>query len=386
MKIESIQAFFPDVGNRTQTIVKVVTDTGITGWGEAGVSGRSRAVAGAVDHYSQFLVGRDPLNRDALWQECYRSQYYEGGRILSAAIAAIDIALWDIAGKYFDSPVYTLLGGKSREVVPCFATAKGESRDELVSNCELLVREGWAVIRTGFSHGLRGEDGLRFEPRQSIAETADWLIEVRRAIGSGPVLGIDYHHRLTLPETVSFWRRMPPATLDFLEEPMRCEDESAYGRLRGLIDAPLAIGEEFTSKWDFRRYIESGLTDFVRVDICNAGGLTEAKKIAGMAEAHYLDLMPHNPLGPICTAATAHLATAIPNFAWLEIRESPTENEKAYDTDLFSGMPQLDGPNLLLSDSPGIGVEVNEDELSRRSVSWWEPPHLHRSDGSFTNW
>jgi galactonate dehydratase len=146
------------------------------------------------------------------------------------------------------------------------------------------------------------------------------------------------------------------------------------------------VGEEFTSKWDFRRFIEPGLTDFVRVDICNAGGLTEGLKIAALAEAHYLDLMPHNPLGPICTAATAHLATAIPNFAWLEVRETPSEDERVSDDALYRGIPEMDGSFLLLSDQPGHGVVVNEDELDRRDTDWFEPPHLHRRDGSFTNW
>ena len=386
MRIDSIQTFCPTVGKRPQVLVRVATDTGLVGWGEAGLSARGRAIAGAVEHMARFLVGQDPLRRDALWQESYRSQYYEGGRVIAAAIAAIDIALWDIAGKHFEAPLYELLGGRSRHSVPCFATAKGGSAEELVAACELLVREGWSVIRTGFAHGDAGDDGLRFEPRESIALTAAWLTEVRRAIGPGPVLGIDYHHRLTLPEAVSFCQRMSAGTLDFLEEPMRCEDESAYARLRSQITVPLAIGEELTSKWDFRRYIESGLTDFVRADVCNAGGITEARKIAAMAEAHYIDLMPHNPLGPICTAATAHLASAIPNFAWLEVRETPTEDEQVSDRALFSGIPRQDGPFIRLLDAPGHGVAVDEGVLADRGSAWFEPPHLHRGDGSITNW
>ena len=204
-------------------------------------------------------------------------------------------------------------------------------------------------------------------------------------MGSAPTLGIDWHHRLSVAETASFCARMPPGTLDFLEEPLRAENPDAYAQLRTLVDVPLAIGEEFASKWAFVPFIERGLTDFIRVDICNVGGFTEAVKVAGWAEAHYLDLMPHDPLGPICTAATGHLCMASPNMAWMEIRQSPTEDLGFYDPKLYPVQPRIDGPRLLITDAPGLGVEVDEERVSAAGPHG-NPPQLHRRDGSVQNW
>ena len=215
MKITDIKAYPVWVGHRNQCIVKVETDEGIYGWGEAGLSGRELAVAGAVKHYREFLLGRDPMQRGALWQEMYRSQYFEGGRVLTAAISAIDIALYDIAGKALGVPVYQLLGGKQRDSVPCFATTGGASVEQLIENVQLLMSHGWNVVRTGPARTDTGEDKTLFEPRESIALTAEWLTKVREAVGPGLVFGIDYHHRLSVAEAASFCQRMPTGTLDF---------------------------------------------------------------------------------------------------------------------------------------------------------------------------
>ena len=149
---------------------------------------------------------------------------------------------------------------------------------------------------------------------------------------------------------------------------------------------PFAIGEEFASKWQFLPYIEKGITDFARIDVCNVGGLTESMKVAAMAETHYIDLMPHNPLGPVCTAATIHLAAAVPNFSWLEVRTSPTEDLKFDDAEIFPNQPQLEGTSFPVPDVPGLGVDVNEDYIKQQSFEFWEAPKLKKRDGSITNW
>ena len=386
MKITDVKPYPVWIGHRNQLIVKVETDEGIYGWGEAGVSGRELAVAGAVNHYREFLIGQDPMRRGALWQEMYRSQYFEGGRVLTGAISAIDIALHDVVGKALEVPVYELLGGKHRDVVPCFATTGGHSYEQLIDNVNLLLEHGWDVIRIGAAHGPISDDRRLYEPRASIGLTAEWLPKVRQAVGPTPVLGVEYHHRLSVAEAASFCQRMPSGTLDFLEEPIRDETPEAYAMLRQMTDVPFAIGEEFASKWQFLPYIERGLTNFARVDVCNVGGLTESKKVAGWAEAHYIDLMPHNPLGPVCTAATVHLAAAVPNFAWMEVRVSPTERREFPDDEIFPQQHKLDGSVFPVPNTPGLGIEVNEDYLEAESFKFWEAPHLHRRDGSYTNW
>lgn len=386
MKITDVKTFPVWVGHRNQLVVKILTDEGIYGLGESGLSGRELAVAGAVQHYREFLIGRDPMKRGAVWQEMYRGQYFEGGRVLTAAISAIDMALYDIAGKALGVPVYQLLGGKQRDSVPCFATASTPLGPQLIDNVREYIRRGWNTIRIGAGTPDSGPDGRLFEPRESIGFAADWVTKVREAVGSTPVLGVEYHHRLTVAEAASFCQRLPAGTLDFLEEPIRDESPEAYEALRKMTPVPFAIGEEFASKWQFLPYIERGLTNFARVDICNVGGFTEALKVAGWAEAHYIDLMPHNPLGPICTAASVHLAAAVPNFAWLEVWVSLEGSDRHSDDELFPLRPQLEGTGFSLPTAPGLGVDFNEELALKQPFKFWEAPHLHRRDGSYTNW
>jgi galactonate dehydratase len=244
-------------------------------------------------------------------------------------------------------------------------------------------RAGWQCLRLGWLSDAKSP----YEPREHIAQTAKWLTQARDRLGSEIMLGVDYHHRLTVPETVSFVQRMPRGTLDFLEEPIRDESPEAYATLRTMIDVPFAIGEEFSSKWQFVPYIERGLTQFARLDICNVGGFTEAMKVAGHCEAHYIDLMPHNPLGPICTAATIHLAAAIPNLSYVECWETPKESMARQTSSIFVQKPRLIGANYPVPNQPGLGIEVDEEALNEAEpFRFSEMPHLSRCDGSVTNW
>ena len=385
MKITDIKALPVWQGSRNYFMVKVETDEGIYGLGEGGLTTRELAQKGAMQHYREWLIGRDPMRMGALWQEMYRGQYFEGGRALQGAISAIDIALHDITGKALGVPVYQLLGGKHRDYVPCFATTGAREADKLIANVKLLLEHGWNVIRMVAGQPDDGGDPLLFEPREALAAMAANATAVREAVGLGPILGVEFHHRLNVAEAASFCQRMPKGTLDFLEEPIRDECPEAYEALRRMTDVPLAIGEEFASKWQFLPYIERGITDFARVDVCNVGGLTEAKKVAGWCEAHYIDLMPHNPLGPVCTAASVHLGAAVPNFSWLEARVSPTEPVK-FDYDLFPVQPALEGSWYRVSDAPGLGIELNEELAAKGEFVFGEFPHYHRRDGSHTNW
>ena len=300
MKIAEVKWFPVWASRRNQLIVRIETDTGLFGLGESGVSGRELAVAGALRHFREFLLGRDPRRIGALWQELYRGQYFEGGRILTGAISAIDIALHDVVARSLGIPVYQLLGGAHRDRIPGFPTSFGLDGPQAVEGARELIAEGWDVIRFAPAGGNGSDPGdeLLYEPRHSMALSAEWITAVREEVGNGPVLGIDYHHRLSVAEAASFCQMIPPGTLDFLEEPIRDESPEAYAALRGMTPVPFAIGEEFSSKWAFLPYVERGLTNFARVDVCNVGGLTEAMKVAGWCEAHYIDMMPHNPLGP----------------------------------------------------------------------------------------
>jgi len=386
VKIRDVEAFPVWVGHRNQLLVKVSTDDGLVGWGESGLSGREKAVMGALEHYRELLLGKDPMRIGALWQELYRSQYFEGGRVLSAAISALDIALHDIKGKSLGVPVWQLLGGKQRERVPSLATTSSQPGPAMIEEAQAFKNAGFAAIRLSRASTKEGDEETVFEPLASIARTAEWLNRAREALGTELVLGVDYHHRLSVAETASFCQRLVPGTLDFLEEPIRDESPEAYAALRTMTTIPFAIGEEFASKWQALPYIERGLTQYMRLDVCNIGGFTEAMKVAGWCEAHYVDLLPHNPLGPVCTAASIHLAAAVPNFTWLEYNRSPLRPVSDDENEIFVVKPELEGTSFAVPDGPGLGIAVDEERLVREPFRFWNPPMLRRGDGSHTNW
>ncbi|TLU66390.1 mandelate racemase/muconate lactonizing enzyme family protein [Thalassotalea litorea] len=384
MNITDIKCYAFWLGHRNVCLVKIETDEGIFGWGESGLSGREKAVAGAIEHFREFLVGRSAMNIGALWQEMYRSQYFEGGRVLAAAISAIDIALHDVLGKHLNVPVYQLLGGKQREYVELFVTATSAYEQALVEQVLSLKQAGWQVIRT--TTGVHGspEQATQFCPRTSLAQVSSLLTDIREQLGPETVLGIDYHHRLTVAETCSFIQRMPPGTLDFIEEPIRAQSLTSYQSLRQMVDVPFAIGEEFTSKWDFAPFVEQGAVDFARIDICNAGGFTEAMKIAALCETKYLDMMPHNPLSPLSTAASMHYCAAISNFSWLEW--PPYDGDLSDYDQVFNRRLQPVNHRLSVDAAPGLGIEINEDVVKKLAFDFWEPPRLVKPDGSYQNW
>jgi galactonate dehydratase len=319
----------------------------------------------------------------SLWQEMYRSQYFEGGRVLTAAISAIDIALHDIRGKALNVPVHQLLGGKQRNHVETFGCVRADDPRSLIESASRAVAAGWKSLRLGWLSDAVSP----YEPREHIALIANWMIQAREALGSEVMLGIDYHHRLTIAEAASFCQRLPRGTLDYIEEPIRDETPEAYATLRKLTEIPFAVGEEFSSKWQFLPYVERGLLQLARLDICNVGGFTEAMKVAGWCEAHYIDIMPHNPLGPICTAATIHLSAAIPNLTFVECWDTPDETMARQASSIFVKVPKLDGASYPVSDAPGLGIEIDEKALERADeFRFSEMPHLRRRDGAVTNW
>jgi galactonate dehydratase len=388
VRITAVKAFPLRFAHRDLFIIKVETDSGLYGVGEGGISGRELAMAGMAEHLGRLLLGADPRRIEHLWQTLYRGAYFEGGKILGAVVSAIDMALWDILGKSLDVPVYQLLGGACREHVPCFATAGSLTGPECVQQARDLAAAGWRCLR--FGPGMPGADwvagdGALYEPLESLTLAARWLSAVRAEVGPDLALAVDFHHRLSVAEAALFCELARDARLLFLEEPIRAQSPAAYQQLRAQTALPFAIGEEFSSKWDFAPFLDAGLLNYARIDVCNVGGLTEAKKVASWCEARYIDVLPHNPLGPVCTAASIHLAAALPNFAMLEHWEWQTEATLAA-RDLFPVAPVIDGQHFALPTVPGLGVEFDEAAAADYPFEPWEPPHWRRRDGSYTNW
>ena len=386
VKITAVKGFPVKVGHRNQYVVKIETDAGIYGVGEGGISGRELAMQGMLEHFSHTLLGQDPTRIEHLWQMLYRGHYFEGGKIAGAVVAAVDIALWDILGKSLGVPVYKLLGGACRDFVPCFASAGALSGPDVVDRARELAAAGWTYIRLfpGATNPVGDTSpGERFEPMEAITLSVRWLREVRAAVGDGVELSVDFHHRLNVAEAAHFCQRAADCNLMFIEEPIRAQSPAAYQQLRTMTPIPFAIGEEFASKWEFMPFIEDGILNYARIDVSNVGGLTEAKKVAGWCEAHYIDVMPHNPLGPITTAATIHLGAAINNLAQLEFQHRIHEGAPA---DLFPLTPVLDGTVFPLPTTPGLGVDFNEEAAVDHAFEHWDAPKLFRHDGQYTNW
>ena len=377
MKITDIRVYLAKEW-RTFCFVVVETDEGIYGLGEAGITGRELAVQGAIQHFKPLLIGQDPFRIEHIWQTLFRGGFFPAQRILTAAIAAIDIALHDIKGKALGVPVYELLGGRVRDKVITYNHNGGETIEALVESCQKSVAEGWKFLRWGFAH----QSGKVIEPHKSVLRSIDEFQAVREAVGDDIELIMDVHTRVNLADAVRLCNAVEPYRPFFMEDPLRVENSQTYRQLRSRTTVPLAAGEQYSSKWEFRQVIEEDLIDYARIDPCVCAGITEAKKIAGWCETHYIDIAVHNPIGPVATSAFLHLSLSCPNFAVQELPRRPGESL----WDVVTNQPRWESGYLFAPDKPGLGIEFNPDALRKYPFEISEPPHLHREDGSFTNW
>ena len=377
MKISDVKVYLAREW-RTFCFVVVETDAGISGLGEAGITGRELAVQGAIEHFKPLLIGQDPFRTEHLWQLLFRGGFFPAQRILTAAIAAVDIALWDIKGKALGVPVYELLGGRVRDRVLTYNHNSGDSIDELVDCCQRSMDEGWQVLRWGLEH----QPGDVFEPDAAVRRAIKEIEGLRLALGAEIKLAIDVHTRLNPADAIWLCQEFEQYRPYFIEDPLRVENSQSYRQLRSRTTAPLAAGEQYNSKWEFRQVVEEELIDFARVDLCICGGLTEAKKISAACETHYIDLAVHNPIGPVATSAFLHLSLSVPNFAVQELPRRPGESMP----DLVLNQPVWEDGYLLPPTAPGLGIEFNPEAISKYPFSLGELKHLRRPDGTVTNW
>jgi len=379
MKITNVEPYPVWGGYRNFLFVVVDTDEGIYGVGEAGITGRELAVIGGIEHLKPLLIGQDPARIEHIWQTLFRGGFFPAQRILSAAISAIDIALWDIKGKALGVPVYELLGGRVRDKVVCYPHNRGHGMEitPLVESCLQTKEEGWKFVRWGLP-----QNGQVLEPRQSVLTAIKQFQAVREAVGDEIEIVFDVHTRLDLPDAVWLCREVERFHPFFVEDPLRCENPDSFKTLRPRTSVPLAAGEQFSSKWEFRQLIEEEWIDYARVDLCIVGGLTEAKKIASWCETHYIKLAVHNPLGPVSTAACLQLNLACPNFG---VQEQPGKPGTTL-ADVVPGQPRWENGHLLPPESPGLGIQFDREAARRHPFQMTGLPHLHRIDGSVTNW
>ncbi len=364
---------------RTMLFVKVETDEGIVGIGEAGLTSREDGVAGIVRALAPLIVGEDAMRSEHLWQLMWRGGFHPSGQVLSSAIAAIDIALWDIKGKALGVPLYQLLGGKVRDKVDTYChLGDGNAPEALLKSARAHVADGWNCLR--WASGAR-QDGV-YEPNKTVDAAIETFRLLRSELGPDIELCFDAHTRMSMADAVRLCRGVEPYRPMFIEDPLRVENPETYRRLRDQTAVPIAAGEQLGTKWQFRALIEDELIDYARIDMCICAGFTESRKIAGWCETHMIDIAVHNPIGPVSTAACLHLNVATPNMLVQELPRRP--GESLADV-IVSGHRWEDGW-LIPSDAPGLGLEVDWDGLARYPFVHENLPLFRREDGSFTNW
>ncbi|MCC2672220.1 MAG: Mandelate racemase/muconate lactonizing protein, partial [Armatimonadetes bacterium] len=276
--------------NRNFFFVKIETDSGHYGIGEGGLTWREMACAEAVRHLKPYLVGQDASRIEHLWQFMYRSGFFPADKVITSAMAAIDIALWDLRGKQLGVPVYELLGGLVRDKVVCYPHAVGGTPEEIAAHSRSLADEGWKFIRFGLP-----SEGDILEPARAVRLAVRQFAAIREAVGEDVEIIIDVHTRLDPPDAVRLCRDLEQYRPYFVEDPLRSENMHSFHQLARHVAVPLAAGEQFASKWDFRELVEEDLIQYCRVDLCICGGITETRKVAGWCETHYIALAPHNP-------------------------------------------------------------------------------------------
>lgn len=363
---------------RTFLFVEVKTDAGITGFGESGLTTRELAVQGAITHLTPLIIGQDPFDTEILWQRMARTGFYPAGNAVSAAISAIDIALWDIKAQALDVPLYKLIGGKSRDRVMVYNHLNSSSTETLAADVTRAKADGWKCVRFEPSYS---PDGL-FDADYRIDEAIDSWAAVREAAGPDLHLAYDVHTKLNLSQAIRLCRAVERFRPFFLEDAVRSDMPHLYTQLRAHVGVPLAAGEQFANKWQFKPLFDHNLIDFARIDLCICGGITEGLKIAAMAEAAGIDIAVHNPVGPISTAVSLHFNIAISNMGVMELPRRPGETmADAIESDI-----RWEDGYLLLPESSGISARLLTGALNRYPFAPAELPHCHRTDGSFTNW
>lgn len=382
MKITNIETF---IVPPRWCFVKIETDEGITGWGEPVIEGKAATVETAVKELSTYLIGRDPLKIEDHWNVMYRAGFYRGGPILMSAIAGLDQALWDIKGKFFDTPVYQLLGGACRDTIRVYSWIGGDRPSDVGKAATQVVDAGFTAVKMNATEELQYVDSY-----EKIDRVVDRIASVREAVGKYVGIGIDFHGRVHKPMAKILAKELEPFRPMFIEEPVLPENNEALAEITKHTCIPIATGERMYSRWDFKPLFESGYVDIIQPDLSHAGGITEVKKIASMAEAYDIAIAPHCPLGPIALAACLQVDATTHN-AFIQEQSLGIHYNKGNDLmDYIVDKSVFDYQNghVNIPQGPGLGIEINEDkvrEMAKVGHDWRNPIWRH-DDGTVAEW
>ncbi|SHH34263.1 galactonate dehydratase [Jatrophihabitans endophyticus] len=364
--------------------LRIDTDDGLVGWGEPVVEGRAATVAAAVEELGEYLIGQDPRRIEEHWTVLARGGFYRGGPILSSALAGIDQALWDIAGKALGVPVHQLLGGHVRDRVRVYSWIGGDDPAEVAEQAAAKVAEGFTAVKMNGSGALR-----LLDTPAAVHGIVERVAAVREVLGPERDVAVDFHGRLSLAMARRTLPLLEPLLPLFVEEPVVPEASDLVGDLTAGTSIPIALGERLYSRWDFRRVLGTGIA-VVQPDVSHAGGISELRKIATMAEAFDVALAPHCPLGPISLAASLQVGLASPN---LLIQEQSLGIHYNAGSDLLDYL--VDPAVFEYADGfvarptgPGLGIEVDAAAVERAAATGhrWRNPVWRRDDGAFAEW
>lgn len=358
MKVTGVTTHICHAYRCNWVFVKVMTDEGLYGVGEATLEMRELTVAQACQELERYIVGKDPHNIEAFWHDTYRDAYWRGGAVLMSSLAAVEMALWDIKGKALGVPVYQLLGGKVRDSVPCYANgwfAPAKTPDEFAAKAKAAVAQGFR--------------GLKWDPfgsaymnltKPELSSALACIRAVVEAVGPEVDILIEGHGRFNIPTAMRVGRALEDFDITWFEEPIPPDNPEGLAELKQRVRVPIAGGERLYSRWDYRNFLKLGCTDFIQPDVSHAGGIMELRKIAAMAEACHIPVCPHNPSGPVANAATLQLAACMPNFFLLETMASDVPYRGRISTEEV----RFENGQMLIPDKPGLGIDINEEAIA----------------------
>ena len=382
MKITEVNTYYvrPRWG-----FVEIVTDDGLIGWGEAVLEGHADAVLACVNEYKPYLIGKDPMRIEDIQATVYRAGFYRGGGVMMSAISGIDQCLWDIKGKFFGAPVWQLMGGACRDRMRVYSWIGGDRPSDVGSAAKERMDAGFSAIKMNATDELQMIDS--YEKVDAVLER---VAAIREACGKYFGIAVDFHGRVHKPMAKVLAKKLEEFDLMFIEEPVLCENMDEFKEIRRAANIPIATGERLFTKYDFKRLLETGGVDIIQPDLSHAGGITEVKKIAAMAEAYDVALAPHCPLGPIALAACLNVDATCYNAViqeqsigihynvGKEVLDYALNKEDFKFTDGYVDLPKI----------PGIGVEVNKELVIEENANphQWKNPVWRHKDGSVAEW
>lgn len=376
MKITDIQTYVVDCFRTNWVFLRVLTDEGVEGLGEATLEYKEKALLGAVEHLKEAFIGKDPRQIEKHYHDSYRDAYWRGGPVLMSALSAVEMALWDILGKSLGVPVYQLLGGKIRDQVRIYVNgwfSGAKTPEEFGEKAKIAVQRGVTAMKWD----PFGKSYLEIT-NQDLDTALRCVLAVREAVGNEVDLLIEGHGRFNVPTSIKIAKELEQFSPMFFEEPVPPDNLEALKAVREKSPVAISAGERLYTRQSFLNLFETRAADYIQPDVSHAGGIMELKKIAAMAEAYYIPFAPHNPSGPVANAATLQLAACCPNFSILEIMYSDVDyrkkitNENLYYKNGYIKIP----------DQPGLGLTLNIEECKKHP---YQPHTLRHYTGALTN-